>query len=224
MSAPERRRFRASVLDLAAACPPRELLDLYGLLCLEAGYHPDADLLEATFEGRPPDDDATDTAMRRAQIVRIAELADEREQFRLRVRASEERCTAAQAQVERLMSEVAEAQRSANEQMDTSSHCDWSCEKAHPGGVHERPDQAELVSWTRGTVEERERLREANAALLEELNAVNRHREELVADLNAIWNSESWKLGRAVTWPVRFVLRRQTRVRDGSTARSFSDR
>ena len=224
VSAPERRRFRASVLDLAAARPPRELLDLYGFLCLEAGYHRDADVLEATFGGRPTDDDATATAMKRAQIVRIAELADEREQFRLRVRASEGRCAAAQAQVERLMSEVAEAQRAATEQMDGVESLRSVIREAHPGAVLDRLDQGELVSWAAGIIEERQRLHEANAALLEELNAVNRHREELVANLNEIWNSESWKLGRAVTWPVRFALRREMRGRDGSTTGSFSER
>ena len=78
--------------------------------------------------------------------------------------------------------------------------------------------------------QERERLRDANATLLNELDAVNGHREELVDDLTAMRSSESWKIGRALTWPLRVILRRRPQHTDtrssekaGEDAGSSSD-
>ena len=70
-------------------------------------------------------------------------------------------------------------------------------------------DEKQLVTWVTLASQERERLRDTNATLLNELDAVNGHREELVGDLTAMRGSESWKIGRALTWPVRLILRRR---------------
>jgi hypothetical protein len=50
----------------------------------------------------------------------------------------------------------------------------------------------------------------------DELARVNHHRQELVEDINAICGSESWRVGHALTWPVR-VFRRSGRREDRST-------
>ncbi len=85
------------------------------------------------------------------------------------------------------------------------------------GDFHPEADPAafcedELLGWARAIEHERERLREANDLLLAELAAVNRHREQLVAELSATRESESWKLGRVLTWPVRVGLRRDRKA------------
>jgi hypothetical protein len=220
--ASDRRRFRASVLDLAAACPPRELLDLYGSLCLEAGYNPDAEMLAATFKGRPPNDRMSRTATPQSQILRIAKLVEEREQFRVSAETSQDRRADAEARLEHLNERVDEAQRMTVEHSEFVESLRSVFVQVQSEFVAEL-DHQELINYARATVDERERLRAANTALLEELYAVNRHRDELVTDLNAIWKSESWRLGRALTWPLRFLLRRHPRGPSGLTADSPGD-
>jgi chromosome segregation ATPase len=79
----------------------------------------------------------------------------------------------------------------------------------HHDVVPEWLDEDELLRWVEMTSKERKRLDAANADLLHELTTVNEHREELVGDINAICGSESWRIGRAVTWPLRAVFRRK---------------
>jgi predicted nucleic acid-binding Zn-ribbon protein len=43
-----------------------------------------------------------------------------------------------------------------------------------------------------------------------ELSRVDRHRTQLVADINAIGSSQSWRIGYAITWPVRALRRSGT--------------
>jgi len=50
---------------------------------------------------------------------------------------------------------------------------------------------------------------------LEELARVNAHRQQLVDDINAISNSQSWRLGYALTWPVRAMRGSQRREGGG---------
>ncbi|HZT54468.1 MAG TPA: hypothetical protein VE995_08810, partial [Gaiellaceae bacterium] len=97
----------------------------------------------------------------------------------------------------------------------------------HPDADPAAFGEPELVDWARTIEEERERLVEANEALLVELEAVNRHRERLVSELEAVnrhrealvfelsetRRSESWRIGRALTWIVRVGLRRDRRRR-----------
>jgi chromosome segregation ATPase len=56
------------------------------------------------------------------------------------------------------------------------------------------------------------RLQDGNNRLIAELEAVNDHREKLTADLLAITLSRSWRVGRALTWPVRTLFRRGRRA------------
>jgi chromosome segregation ATPase len=46
---------------------------------------------------------------------------------------------------------------------------------------------------------------------LEELARVDNPRQELIENINAIGNSQSWRLGYALTWPARVVRRSQRR-------------
>jgi hypothetical protein len=236
--APERRRFRASVLDFLAAQPPRDLLDLYMLFCLEAGYR-DADVLEATFDGRSAGSAVTGAARATESLVRVEELAEEREQFRVRVEASEARRGAVESQLERLSAQLEEArrraeesnercedfelrlgrisaqleeaQRRADEQTDAATRFLQSLRSAlgglDPDGDIGWLDETELVGRARMSAEERNRLRESNGALLEELHAVNQHRAELVRDITSMRESESWRIGRVLTWPARLLRR-----------------
>lgn len=214
---PERRHFCVSVLDLIAACPPRELLDLYGLLCLEAGYEPDADVLGLTLRGRLPDRRVPATSKAEAQVVRVAELAREREQYRIRALVSEEQRREAEAQAEGMASRIDEAQRLADTQTQFIHSLRSIARELDPEPAPDPLNEAALLNWAKAAVDERARLRTANAALLEELYAVNRHREELATDLNAIFASESWKLGRALSWPLRILLRRGGQGHIGSS-------
>ena len=78
----------------------------------------------------------------------------------------------------------------------------------NPDAALDSLDEEELVMWVTLASQEREALRDANATLLDELDAINGHRQELVADLTAMRGSESWKIGRTLTWPVRLLRRR----------------
>jgi GT2 family glycosyltransferase len=98
-------------------------------------------------------------------------------------------------------------------------------------------DEEELVKRLTMVSQDRDRVRDANAALLQELQAVNRHREELVDDLQAvnrhreelvddltaIWGSESWKIGRVLTWPARLVRRRPHRADNRNSENAADD-
>jgi hypothetical protein len=48
--------------------------------------------------------------------------------------------------------------------------------------------------------------------LAAEVMAVNEHRDQLTADLLAVCSSQSWRLGHALTWPARALLRRDRRT------------
>jgi hypothetical protein len=56
------------------------------------------------------------------------------------------------------------------------------------------------------------RLQDGNQRLTAELAAVTQHRDQLAADLLAVHTSRSWRLGRALTWPVRVLTGRGRRA------------
>lgn len=125
-------------------------------------------------------------------------------------------------ELEQLRSELAEAQHRVLVQTDGA----WGfleslrsvAEDDHPDRSLHSLDEAQLLEWARRTREDRLQLRAANDALLTELAAVNRHRAELLGYLSSIWSCESWKIGRALTWPVRALRRRPA---DPGTADRF---
>jgi hypothetical protein len=88
-----------------------------------------------------------------------------------------------------------------------SSSAEERCEAAERRLDDEITRREDDLRRTRAVIDELSAARAEYARLASEFAAVDRHRQELIASINAIGASQSWRLGYALTWPIR-VMRR----------------
>ncbi|HEX3899455.1 MAG TPA: hypothetical protein VHW74_09800 [Mycobacteriales bacterium] len=78
---------------------------------------------------------------------------------------------------------------------------------------------ATVTDWIESQLEESAKLiselraqREENTQVWAELAKIERHRQELIVAVNSICSSQSWRVGHALTWPVRVARRGRPRA------------